>query len=109
LFPGADVIAWTQQLALTGWARIAEPTRLRLRAFGVAGPSDPHRPAILAQDLCRLALAQADHQRAHPQPDLDLHNKPGPTTEGPASKAFQELERRPTHDSSASIRVIMDG
>jgi hypothetical protein len=36
MFHGADVIAWTQRLALTGWARIAEPTRLRLRVFGVA-------------------------------------------------------------------------
>jgi hypothetical protein len=33
----ADLIAWTQRLALTGWARIAEPKRLRLRLFGVAG------------------------------------------------------------------------
>jgi Transposase DDE domain group 1 len=32
----ADLIAWTQRLALTGWARIAEPKRLRLRLFGVA-------------------------------------------------------------------------
>ena len=33
----ADLIAWTQRLALTGWARVAEPKRLRLRVFGVAG------------------------------------------------------------------------
>ena len=33
----ADLIAWTQRLALTGWARIAEPKRLRLRLFGIAG------------------------------------------------------------------------
>jgi hypothetical protein len=33
----ADLIAWTQRLALTGWARVAEPKRLRLRLFGVAG------------------------------------------------------------------------
>lgn len=33
----ADLIAWTQRLALTGWARIAEPKRLRLRVFSVAG------------------------------------------------------------------------
>jgi hypothetical protein len=32
-----DLIAWTQRLALTGWARAAEPKRLRLRLFGVAG------------------------------------------------------------------------
>jgi hypothetical protein len=32
----ADLIAWTQRLALTGWARLAEPKRLRLRLFGVA-------------------------------------------------------------------------
>jgi hypothetical protein len=32
-----DLIAWTQRLALTGWARVAEPKRLRLRIFGVAG------------------------------------------------------------------------
>jgi hypothetical protein len=32
-----DLIAWTQRLALTGWARSAEPKRLRLRIFGVAG------------------------------------------------------------------------
>ncbi len=33
----ADLIAWTQRLALTGWAQKAEPKRLRLRIFGVAG------------------------------------------------------------------------
>lgn len=33
----ADLIAWTQRLALTGWARLAEPKRLRLRIFSVAG------------------------------------------------------------------------
>jgi len=33
----ADLIAWTQRLALTGTHRIAEPKRLRLRIFGVAG------------------------------------------------------------------------
>lgn len=33
----ADLIAWTQRLALSGWARLAEPKRLRLRLFGVAG------------------------------------------------------------------------
>ena len=33
----ADLIAWTQRLALTGQYRIAEPKRLRLRLFGVAG------------------------------------------------------------------------
>jgi hypothetical protein len=32
-----DLIAWMQRLALTGWARGAEPKRLRLRIFGVAG------------------------------------------------------------------------
>jgi hypothetical protein len=32
-----DLIAWTQHLALPGWARIAEPKRLRLRIFTVAG------------------------------------------------------------------------
>jgi hypothetical protein len=31
------VIAWTQRLALTGWARVAEPKLLRLRLFAVAG------------------------------------------------------------------------
>jgi hypothetical protein len=33
----ADLIAWTQRLALTGVHRIAEPKRLRLHLFGVAG------------------------------------------------------------------------
>jgi hypothetical protein len=33
----ADLIAWTQRVALTGSARVAEPKRLRLRLFGVAG------------------------------------------------------------------------
>jgi hypothetical protein len=33
----ADLIAWTQRLALTGQHRIAEPKRLRLHIFGVAG------------------------------------------------------------------------
>ena len=33
----ADLIAWTQRLALSGWAQMAEPKRLRLRIFGVAG------------------------------------------------------------------------
>jgi hypothetical protein len=33
----ADLIAWTQRLALTGAHRIAEPKRLRLRLFSVAG------------------------------------------------------------------------
>lgn len=33
----AELIAFTQRLALTGWARIAEPKRLRLRLFGIAG------------------------------------------------------------------------
>jgi hypothetical protein len=33
----ADLIAWTQRLALTGQYRIAEPKRLRLRLFSVAG------------------------------------------------------------------------
>jgi hypothetical protein len=33
----ADLIAWTQRLALTGQHRIAEPKRLRLRLFSVAG------------------------------------------------------------------------
>lgn len=33
----ADLIAWTQRLALTGWARIAEPKRLRRRLFSTAG------------------------------------------------------------------------
>jgi Transposase DDE domain group 1 len=33
----ADLIAWTQRLALSGWARLAEPKRLRLRLFSVAG------------------------------------------------------------------------
>lgn len=33
----ADLIAWTQRLALTGAHRLAEPKRLRLRLFGVAG------------------------------------------------------------------------
>lgn len=32
-----DLIAWTQRLALTGWAHLAEPKRLRLRLFSVAG------------------------------------------------------------------------
>jgi hypothetical protein len=32
-----DLIAWTQRLALSGWARVAEPKRLRLRLFSVAG------------------------------------------------------------------------
>jgi hypothetical protein len=31
------LLAWTQRLALTGWARKAEPKRLRLRIFSVAG------------------------------------------------------------------------
>lgn len=33
----AELLAWTQRLALTGWARIAEPKRLRLRLFSTAG------------------------------------------------------------------------
>jgi hypothetical protein len=33
----ADLIAFTQRLALTGTHRVAEPKRLRLRIFGVAG------------------------------------------------------------------------
>lgn len=33
----AELIAFTQRLALTGWARIAEPKRLRLHLFSVAG------------------------------------------------------------------------
>ena len=33
----ADLIAWTQRLALTGWARLAEPKRLRLCLFSIAG------------------------------------------------------------------------
>ncbi len=33
----ADLIAWTQHLALSGHHRIAEPKRLRLRIFSVAG------------------------------------------------------------------------
>jgi hypothetical protein len=33
----ADLIAWTQRLTLTGWARVAEPRRLRLRLFAIAG------------------------------------------------------------------------
>jgi len=33
----ADLIAWTQRLACTGWAAVAEPKRLRLRSFAVAG------------------------------------------------------------------------
>ncbi len=32
-----DLTAWTQRLACTGWAAIAEPKRLRLRIFAVAG------------------------------------------------------------------------
>jgi Transposase DDE domain group 1 len=32
-----DLITWTQRLALAGWARIAEPKRLRLRLFSIAG------------------------------------------------------------------------
>jgi hypothetical protein len=32
-----DLITWMQRLALTGWARVAEPKRLRLRISGVAG------------------------------------------------------------------------
>jgi hypothetical protein len=32
-----DLLAWTQRLALTGWAQKAEPKRLRLRIFNVAG------------------------------------------------------------------------
>lgn len=32
-----DLIAWTQRLACTGWAAVAEPKRLRLRLFAVAG------------------------------------------------------------------------
>jgi DDE family transposase len=32
-----DLIVWLQRLALTGWARAAEPKRLRLRLFSVAG------------------------------------------------------------------------
>lgn len=32
-----DLLAWTQRLALTGWAALAEPKRLRLRIFAVAG------------------------------------------------------------------------
>jgi Transposase DDE domain group 1 len=32
-----DLIAWLQRLALSGWAQLAEPKRLRLRIFGVAG------------------------------------------------------------------------
>lgn len=32
-----ELIAWTQRLALTGWAQKAEPKRLRLRLFSVAG------------------------------------------------------------------------
>jgi hypothetical protein len=32
-----DLIAWTQRLALTGEHRLAEPKRLRLRIFSVAG------------------------------------------------------------------------
>jgi hypothetical protein len=31
------LIAWTQRLALTGEHRLAEPKRLRLRIFSVAG------------------------------------------------------------------------
>ena len=33
----ADLIAWTQRLSCTGWAATAEPKRLRLRLFAVAG------------------------------------------------------------------------
>jgi hypothetical protein len=33
----ADLLAWTQALALTGTHRVAEPQRLRLRLFAVAG------------------------------------------------------------------------
>jgi hypothetical protein len=33
----ADLIAFTQRLALTGWAAVAEPKRLRLRLFSIAG------------------------------------------------------------------------
>lgn len=32
-----DLLAWTQRLALTGEHRLAEPKRLRLHIFGVAG------------------------------------------------------------------------
>jgi hypothetical protein len=32
-----DLIAWMQRLALTGAHRVAEPRRLRLRLFSVAG------------------------------------------------------------------------
>jgi hypothetical protein len=33
----ADLIAFTQRLACTGWAAVVEPKRLRLRLFAVAG------------------------------------------------------------------------
>jgi hypothetical protein len=33
----AALIAWTQRLALRGWARLAEPKRLRLPLFSTAG------------------------------------------------------------------------
>jgi hypothetical protein len=35
----ADLIAWAYRLSLTGWARIAEPNRLRVRLCGVVGRS----------------------------------------------------------------------
>jgi hypothetical protein len=62
----AELIAFTQRLALTGWARIAEPKRLRLRLFGVAGRVVRTGRRRVLKIPRHLALGRAHDQRTRP-------------------------------------------
>jgi Transposase DDE domain group 1 len=64
-----DLITWTQRLALSGWARTAEPKRLRLRIFGVAGylVRTARRPSLKIPSTWPWAdtILTAHHQLTH--------------------------------------------
>jgi hypothetical protein len=75
-----DLIAWTQHLALSGWARVAEPKRLRLRVFSVAGwpVRTARRPYLKIPASWPRAdtVTTAHHRLTHPHRHLTQRPHP---------------------------------
>jgi hypothetical protein len=98
----ADLIAWTQRLALTGAHRLAEPKRLRLRLFGVAGRMVTTGRRLLLKIPAGLALGRGDHRRPQPagRPRTALTRTPRPddpgswSTRKPAERAVRRRTAR---------------
>ncbi|RZS37035.1 DDE family transposase [Herbihabitans rhizosphaerae] len=92
-----DLVAWTQRLALTGWAAVAEPNG-SVYGFRRGRPTGPHRTPPTTQDPHHLALGRHPDHRT-PTPHASQHNlnpPPRPQQAAPGAPA-QPAKRAHRH------------